>query len=136
MQTRRRPGSRACSSALNFAMCSLRRHRLAFPHDVSDRHRHAWGLRPQIRSVRSSRAPQLYFTHIEHLAYVPGEHVPQGMWHDFLICYGQNGQDFIDIQRHVASLTPHCPSPPCSSPPYPLLTAPYSILHASCSLHF
>ena len=59
-------------------------------------HRHAWGLRPHIRSVRSNGAKRPYFNHIEHLAYVPGEHVPQGMWHDFLICYGQNGQDFID----------------------------------------
>ena len=97
-------------------MCSLGRHGLAFPHDVLDRPRHAWGLRPQIRSVRSNGAKRPYFNHIEHLAYVPGEHVPQGMWHDFLICYGQNGQDFIDIQRHVASFNPHCPSPPCSSP--------------------
>jgi hypothetical protein len=33
----------------------------------------------------------------------PGEHVPQGMWQGFLICYGQNGQDFIDARRHAAS---------------------------------
>ena len=72
MQTRRQPGSRAYSSALNFAMCSLGRHRLAFPHDVLDRPRHAWGLRPHIRSVRSSSATQPYFNNIDHLAYVPG----------------------------------------------------------------
>ena len=66
--------------------------------------------------MRSIGATRPYFDHIEHVADVPGEHVPQGMWHDFLICYGQNGQDFMDIQRHVASFTPHCPSPPCSSP--------------------
>jgi len=48
----------------------------------------------------------------------PGEHVPQGLWHGFLICYGQNCQDFIDARRHAASFTPHCHSPR-SPPPIP-----------------
>ena len=84
-----------------------------------DRPRHAWGLRPQIRSLQSVRATRPYFDHIEHLAYVPGQHVTQGMWHVFLICYGQNGQDFIDTRRHAASSTPR--APPLPLPPPTLL---------------
>ena len=112
MRTRSWPGSRACSPALYFVLCSLGRHGLASPHDISDRPHHAWGLRPQIRPCRSRGAMWPDLNDIEHLANVPGEHVPQSMWHNFLICYGQNSQDFIDTRRHVSSLAPRRLSPP------------------------
>ena len=97
-----------------------------------DRPRDAWGLQTQNSSLRSIGTTRPYFDHIEHLADVPGQHVPQGMWHHFLLCYGQHGQDFIDTRRHAASSTPHAPPLPLLPPT--LVFCAHPILNSGCSV--